>query len=82
MLFQLVNLVFTLLSLLIFVRVLLSWVRVNPYNPVIRLLYDLTDPILAPFQRLIPPAGGLDFSPLVALIVIDLLRRLLLSLLA
>lgn len=82
MLFQFVNLVFTLLSLLIFVRVLLSWVRVNPYNPLIRLLYDLTDPILAPFQRLIPPAGGLDFSPLVALIVIDLLRRLLLSLLA
>lgn len=82
MLFQFVNLVFTLLSLLIFVRVLLSWVRVNPYNPLIRLLYDLTDPILAPFQRLIPPAGGLDFSPLVALIVIDLLRRLVLSLLA
>ncbi len=81
MLFQFVNLVFTLLTLLIFVRVLLSWVRVNPYNPLIRLLYDLTDPILAPFQRLIPPAGGLDFSPLVALIVIDLLRRLVLSLL-
>lgn len=81
MLFQFVNLVFTLLTLLIFVRVLLSWVRVNPYNPLIRLLYDLTDPILVPFQRLIPPAGGLDFSPLVALIVIDLLRRLVLSLL-
>lgn len=81
MLFQFVNLIFTLLTLLIFVRVLLSWVRVNPYNPLIRLLYDLTDPILVPFQRLIPPAGGLDFSPLVALIVIDLLRRLVLSLL-
>ena len=81
MLFQFVNLVFTILSLLIFVRVLLSWVQVNPYNPLIRLLYNLTDPILAPFQRIIPPAGGMDFSPLVALIVIDLLRRLLLSLL-
>ncbi len=81
MLYQLVNLIFMLLSLLIFVRVLLSWVRVNPYNPLIRLLYDVTDPILTPFQRIIPPAGGLDFSPLVALIVIDLLRRLVLSLL-
>ncbi len=81
MLFQFVNLVFTILSLLIFVRVLLSWVQVNPYNPLVRLLYNLTDPILAPFQRIIPPAGGMDFSPLVALIVIDLLRRLLLSLL-
>ena len=80
MLFQLINLVFTLLSLLIFVRVLLSWVRVDPDNPLVRLLYDLTDPILVPFQRIIPSAGGLDFSPLIALFVVDIVRRLLLSL--
>ncbi|MCA9937857.1 MAG: YggT family protein [Anaerolineales bacterium] len=80
MLYQVINTIFSLISLLVFVRVLLSWVRVDPYNPLVRMLYEVTDPILVPFQRLIPPAGGLDFSPIIALVVLDLLRRLLLSL--
>lgn len=77
---QIINLIFSLLSLLILIRVIISWVNPNPYNQFVRIIYQLTDPILLPFQRLLPPMGGFDLSPIIALLVIDLLRRLLIGL--
>lgn len=78
----LVNTLFDFLYLLIIIRVLLSWLRPDPYAPGIRLIYRLTEPLLAPFRGLLPAGTmGLDFSPLIALIFFQLLRRLLLSLL-
>ncbi len=76
-----INLLFTILSYAILIRVLLSWVRVDPYNPLVQILYQITEPILAPFRRVIPPAGGLDFSPIVAYFALEVVRRLLLRLL-
>jgi YggT family protein len=76
-----INILFTLFNFLIIVRVLFSWIRVNPYNPLVRLLFQITEPVLAPFRRLIPPAAGLDFSPLVAYFALEVLRRLLISIL-
>jgi YggT family protein len=73
---------FQILNLLILARVLMSWFRPDPGNPIVRALYEITDPILVPFQRLIPPMGGIDFSPIVALLVLSLLQRLLLGFLA
>lgn len=85
-----VSLVLQVYEFLILIRVLLSWVNVNPYrraidHPLVDLLHRLTDPVLEPLRRLIPPIGGvMDISPIVAMILIEILRqvisRLLLSL--
>jgi YggT family protein len=77
-----ITVIFRGYELLMLIRVLLSWVNVNPYHPLVRLLHRVTDPVLKPVRRIIPPIGGtVDISPVVVLIVIDLLYRLLISLL-
>ncbi len=78
---NLINFLFTALNFAILIRVILSWVRVDPYHPLVRIIYQITEPILAPFRRAIPPTAGLDFSPIVAFFVLELLRRLILGLL-
>lgn len=80
-----INIVFQVLWWAILVRVLLSWlpmanVRIDPYNPAIRLLYSLTDPILEPLRRF-TTIGMIDLSPLVALLLLDFLRQILISML-
>lgn len=60
----------------IIIQVVLSWVAQGAYNPVIGIVYALTDPILSPARRLLPPVGGLDFSPLVVIIVLQLVLML------
>lgn len=56
----------------IIIQVVLSWVNPGAYNPATVLIYRLTEPLLEPARRLIPPMGGLDFSPLVVLILLQL----------
>ena len=59
------------LNWLIIIRALLSWVSPDPYNPIVQFLYRVTEPLLAPFRRLIPAyAIGFDISPIFALIFI------------
>jgi YggT family protein len=74
-----VNLVFTLLNLAILARVLLSWIRVNPYHPAVELLYRITEPILAPLRRVIPSIGMVDISPVIALILLQIIREVLVA---
>ncbi len=85
----LINAISTLTAFLytaIFIRVILSWIRPRSYN---KLYYDieravelLTEPILAPIRRVVPPVGpGIDFSPLVALILLNLVKGFLIQLL-
>ncbi len=74
-----VNLFFTLLSLAILARVLLSWVRVSPYHPAVELLYRITEPILAPLRRAIPSVGMVDISPVIALILLQLIQEVLVA---
>lgn len=76
--------VFTkILIFAIFARVVLSWLRVTPRGFLFTVIVETTEPILGVFRRLIPPVGGiLDLSPLFAYLAIDLLRGILLSLLA
>jgi len=87
-LIMLVSLTIQIYSFLILIRVLLSWVNPNPYRPtldhsIIRALNQIPDPFLEPFRRLIPPIGGaIDISPVVALIVLEIARRILVSFLA
>lgn len=80
-----INIVFQGLQWAILIRVLLSWlpmanVRIDPYNPAVRLLYAITDPILEPLRRY-TTVGMIDLSPLVALLLLDVLRRVLISIL-
>ena len=74
-----VNLLFTLLNLAILARVLLSWVRVNPYHPAVELLYRITEPILAPLRRVIPSIGMVDLSPVIALILLQIIQEVLMA---
>jgi YggT family protein len=60
----------------IIIQAILSWVNPDPYNPVSGLLASITYPVLSPFRRLIKPVGGLDLSPLVALIALMFIQRL------
>ena len=80
-----INVVFSVLWWAILIRVLLSWlpmagVRIDPYNPIIRFLHAITDPILDPLRRF-TTVGMMDLSPIVALIGLEFLRQILLSLL-
>jgi YggT family protein len=71
-----VDLLILALQLLILARVILSWVSPNPTNPISRFIVEVTDPVLVPFQKLIPPVSGLDFSPIIALIALQLIQSL------
>jgi YggT family protein len=76
-----INFFFLLLTFLIIIKVFLSYFM-DPYHPV-RLWFDrVINPMLRPIQRIIPPIGGLDISPIVLILVIQLLGRLLTSLLS
>lgn len=76
-----IDLLTTLLLIAILARVLLSWVRVDPNASWVRVLYQITEPILGPIRRALPSMGGLDLSPLVAFLLIEAARALLLRIL-
>jgi YggT family protein len=84
-LIQLLNAVYYVLVILIFARFVLSWVRPDPYHPtwgpLMRFVYQATEPLLEPIRRVLPPQGGIDFSPMVLLFGLYILRILLFSLL-
>jgi len=65
--------------IVIILQALMSWINPGAYNPVTVLMYQLTDPLLRRLRRYIPPAGGLDWSPLVALIGLNLLLMILIA---
>jgi YggT family protein len=72
----LVTLLLTYLVLII-ARVIVSWIANQSRHPLIPLIYQLTEPVLRPFSRVIPPLGGIDLSPLFALIALRFLLLLL-----
>jgi YggT family protein len=60
----------------ILIQVIISWVNPGMYNPVMGLLHSLTEPLLGPARRVIPPISGLDLSPIVVIIVLQLASML------
>jgi len=62
-----------ILLLAILVRVVLTWFPVNPSNPIIRIINEVTEPVLAPFRRVIPRIGMFDLSPIAAMLVIQVI---------
>lgn len=78
---QVVQVVFRILYWAILIRVLLSWFVSDATHPLLRLLDDVTEPILGPIRRLMPRTGMVDFSPLVALLILQVAEGLVVSLL-
>jgi YggT family protein len=75
---NLVNLVLLAYMWIIIARAILSWVNPDPSNPVVRLLYRVTEPVLRPIRHRLPMMGmGLDLSPMVVLLGIYFLREFL-----
>ena len=75
-------LVLQIYSYVLLARAILSWIpNLDPSHPAVRVLYDITEPVLEPIRRLIPPLGGMiDISMLVAFFALIMLERLLRSL--
>lgn len=72
-----INILSTVLIFSIIIRALMSWVMPGGGNQFARVLGDITEPLLGPIRRMLPPAGGIDFSPIVAMILIQLLNFML-----
>lgn len=71
-----------LIQLALLVRVISSWIRISPYSPWIRWSFHLTEPILAPLRRVIPPIGpGIDITPIVAYFLLSFVASLIFSIL-
>jgi YggT family protein len=79
-----VDALFLVYIILLFVRILLSWIPRIPYNPtlsaIINFIHEVTDPYLNLFRRILPPIGGggfaLDLSPMIAIIVLFIIRSI------
>jgi YggT family protein len=76
----LIQLITYLLTLLILIHVVLSFI-VSPYHPVREFIDRIVEPMLMPIRRMMPSTGGLDFSPVILLLLIQLIGRLLIGLL-
>lgn len=74
-----ISLLVQLFSLLVLARVLLSWVQVDPYHPAVQFIYQVTEPFLKPVRDVLPPAAGFDFSPIVVLILAQILASILMG---
>ena len=81
---NIINFIFTAFYVLLIAQIILSWVRPNPYHPtwgpIIRFINGVVDPILSPIRRVMPTLGGLDFSPMIVLLLARVLQNVLISL--
>ncbi|MCF6322805.1 MAG: YggT family protein [Gammaproteobacteria bacterium] len=76
---DLLSLALNVFMVAILIQVVLSWVGQGIHNPITTTIYSLTEPVLRPVRRLIPPIAGMDLSPLVALLSIPLIKMLVIS---
>ncbi|MEG6522200.1 YggT family protein [Desulfotomaculum sp. 1211_IL3151] len=69
-----IEVAFWVYEMMLLARILLSWFPHSPHNPIIRFLYETTDPYLNIFRRVIPPLGMVDISPIVAFLVLRMIQ--------
>ena len=79
---EILSMVLQIYSYVLLARALLSWIpNLDPYNPIVQFLYQITEPVLEPIRKLIPPLGGMiDISIIVAFFAIMILQYMLVSL--
>ena len=75
MLVNFIQLLATVLWFLLIARVVLSWTNPRGGGGVVALIYQATEPILAPIRRLLPATGGIDWSPLIAMLILGVIVR-------
>lgn len=73
-----IEIIFSIVSFAILARVLLSWVQVDTSHQAVQFLFDITEPILRPIREMMPSMGMFDFSPIIALLLLNVLEGLLL----
>jgi YggT family protein len=75
-----INIFCQVLSLAIAARAILSWVAPNPYDQPMRFLNEITEPILAPLRRIVPRIGMIDITPMIAIVILQLVAWLVVAL--
>ena len=78
---NLFNVLIQIIVIAIFARVVIYWIRIDPDNPLVEILIRITEPILAPVRQIIPMAGPIDLSPIVAALILVLIQAIVNSLL-
>ena len=68
------NTILTIYMWIIIISALLSWVHPDPYNPIVRFLYSVTEPVLRPIRRRLGISMGIDFSPMIVILIIMFLK--------
>lgn len=76
---EVLNIVLWIYLWVIIVRAVISWFSPDPYNPLVQMLYRVTDPVLDPIRSRIPLGFGLDLSPLIVILIIYFLQRFAVS---
>ncbi len=74
---KLLNVVLSAYVWIVIARAVISWVNPDPYNPIVRFLRQVTDPLLFRIQRVVPIMGGLDLSPMVLILILVFLQSFL-----
>jgi len=74
-----ISLLVNILVIAIFLRAIISWFRLAPDNPIIVILTQVTEPILAPLRRIVPSLGMFDITPWIAMILLQFLGQLIVS---
>jgi YggT family protein len=83
-LIQFINLLVTVFYIAILARVLLSWFPIGPdsaLRPVVRVVFQITEPLLGPIRRILPEMGVIDLSPMIAIVVLIIVQRVIQALL-
>jgi YggT family protein len=76
-----INIVIFVYIWIIIIRALISWVNPNPFNPVVKFLRDVTDPVLVPARRLFPIGGMIDLSPIIVILILLFLKIVIVQIL-
>jgi len=76
---QVLDILLTLYMWMIIGRAIISWVSPDPYNPIVRFLYQATEPVLYQVRRYLPFFGGIDFSPIVVILLIVFIKAALIN---
>lgn len=74
---DLLRLISTLFWLLMLARIIFSWGNIDRYNPIVNFVYQVTEPVLAPIRNILPSTGMIDFSPMVAILLVEVVVRVL-----
>lgn len=72
-----VSMLFFILQFAIIIRALMSWFNPSPENPVVRIVYEITEPVLAPLRRIVPRIGMIDITPIVAILLMQVIESVL-----